>query len=132
MDERRVIEEVVYKAFEIGRNKDLSLIGSIHATKGFSKFSDIPPYNLQGYDEACLHEELFFSGISDYEFSIEDLRIDIMDDIALCTFILIQKGMIVNNYNFTGSIMNTRSRVSMVLKKEDGRWLILHEHLSRF
>lgn len=132
MDEKGRIEKVIFNAFNVGKNKDISIIREIHMHNRFSKFSDVPPYNLQTYDDACLYEELYFANISDYEFNIEDLRIDIFNDIALCTFIIVQRGVLVDNYNFTGSIMNVKSRVSMVLKKEGNEWLILHEHLSRF
>ena len=124
------IELTIYQAFEIGKKKDLNAIQRIHS-KSVSKFSDIPPYNLQDYNDVCLHEELFFASISDYNFKIHDLKIDLFDNIALATFILEQEGILVNNYNFTGERLHMRSRATMVLKNENKReWRIIHEHYS--
>lgn len=129
MDEKKSIEQLIYRAFDIGRNKDLSLIQKIHSDN-FSKFSDTPPYHLQDYDEACLHEELFFANLSDYNFKINDLKIEVFGNIAVATFMLEQEGMIVDDYSFTGRRLNIKNRVTMIFKK-DNDWLIIHEHFSR-
>lgn len=131
MDDIKAIEQLIYRSFSIGKDKDLSLINRLHASNA-SKFSDTPPYHLLDYNELCLHEELFFANVSDYEFNIEDLRIEVFDDMALALFIVEQKGMVVDDYSFTGRTLNIRSRVTMVFKKYNGEWLILHEHLSKF
>jgi ketosteroid isomerase-like protein len=132
MDEKKVIEQTIHQAFNVGKNKELSLIHSIHLNnEQFSKFSDIPPYHLQGYEEACLHEEMFFANVSDYDFKIKDLKIEIFNDIAITAFILEEQGMIVDDYSFTGRTLNVKARVSMIFKKYGDKWLIIHEHLSR-
>jgi ketosteroid isomerase-like protein len=129
--DKRVIEQLIYKVFDIGRNKDLSFIQKMHLNNdAFSKFSDIPPYHLQDYEEASLHEEMFFANVSDYDFKITDLKIEIFDNIAIAAFMLEQQGMIVDDYSFTGRTLNVKARVTMVFKK-DNEWLIVHEHFSR-
>jgi len=129
------IKRLIYKAFNIGKTKDLGSIRVIH-DEGLTKFSDTPPYHMMGYEEACLHEEMFFANVSDYDFSIEDLRVDLLckrDDegIALATFILEHKGIVVDDYSFTGQAIRDKVRCTLVLRKSRGEWYILHEHLSR-
>jgi ketosteroid isomerase-like protein len=83
------------------------------------------------YRDACMYEELYFAGVSDYDFKIEDLRIDFFNDMAIATFIVEHMGMLVDDYSFTGRTMNMRARGTMVLQKTDSGWLIVHEHFSK-
>ncbi len=128
------IREVINQALGIGKSKDLNTIRVIHDAR-LTKFSDTPPYHRMEYEEACLHEEMFFANVSDYDFTIEDLRIDILDkdsSIALVTFMLEHRGIVVDDYSFTGNVMRERVRCTFVLKKDGSRWKIIHEHLSKF
>ncbi len=128
------IREVINQALGIGKSKDLNTIRVIHDAR-LTKFSDTPPYHRMEYEEACLHEEMFFANVSDYDFTIEDLRIDILDkdsSIALVTFMLEHRGIVVDDYSFTGNVMRERVRCTFVLKKDGSRWKIVHEHLSKF
>ena len=98
--------------------------------KRFSRFGDVPPYKRLDYDEACMFKELYFASVSDYDFNITDLEIDFFDNVAIATFDVEQKGMLVDNYSFTGTTMNIKSRGTMVFLKKDFSWLIIHEHFS--
>ena len=131
-DNETLIKRTVYKAFEIGKSKDLQSIQSIHYNdKRFSKFGDAPPYMRMDYSEACMHEELYFASVSDYDFKIEDLRVDIFGDIAIATFLIEHTGMLVDDYSFTGRTMNVKSRGTMIFQKKGSVWLIIHEHFSK-
>jgi len=123
---------MVYKAFEIGKSKDLQSIQRMHYNdKRFSKFGDTPPYMRMDYNETCMHEELYFASVSDYDFKIEDLRVDLFSDMAIATFIIEHTGMLVDDYSFTGRTMNVKSRATMVFQKKGSEWLIVHEHFSK-
>ncbi len=127
-----VIKRAVYKAFEIGKSKDLQSIAGMHYNdKRFSKFGDTPPYMRMDYKETCMHEELHFASVSDYDFKIADLRIDLFGDMAIATFLLEHSGMLVDDYSFTGRTMSAKSRATMVFQKKDSEWLIVHEHFSK-
>ncbi len=131
-DDVSAIEDLIHRAFYIGKSKELSTIREVHH-KMLTKFSDTPPYHIMDYEEACLHEEMFFANVSDYEYSIEDLRITMLDSdssIALATFILEHKGIVVDDYSFTGQVIKGKVRCSMVCKKFGSKWYIVHEHLS--
>jgi ketosteroid isomerase-like protein len=127
-----LIKKTVYRAFEIGKSKDLQSIQSMHYNdKRFSKFGDTPPYMRMDFNDACMHEELYFASVSDYDFKIEDLRVDIFDDTAIATFLIEHTGMLVDDYSFTGRTMDVKSRATMVFQKKDSQWLIVHEHFSK-
>jgi ketosteroid isomerase-like protein len=127
-----IVRKAVYRSFEIGKSKDLQAIQSLHFNdKRFSKFGDTPPYMRMDYNETCMYEELYFASVSDYDFKIEDLKVDFFDDMAIATFIIEHTGMLVDDYSFTGRTMSVRSRGTMVLQKNDKQWLIVHEHFSK-
>ncbi len=131
-NDETLIKKTIYKAFEIGKSKDLQSIQSMHYNdKRFSKFGDTPPYMRMDFNEACMHEELYFASVSDYDFKIEDLRVDIFDDTAITTFLIEHTGMLVDDYSFTGRTMSVKSRATMVFQKKDSQWLIVHEHFSK-
>ena len=130
--EENIVKKIVYRSFEIGKSKELQAIQSLHyKDKRFSKFGDTPPYMRMDFNEACMYEELYFASVSDYDFKIEDLRVDLFDDTAVATFIVEHTGMLVDDYSFTGRTMRIRSRGTMVFQKKDSQWLIVHEHFSK-
>lgn len=130
--EEDIVKKLVYRSFEIGKSKDLQAIQSLHYKDNrFSKFGDTPPYMRMDFNDACMYEELYFASVSDYDFKIEDLRVDLFDDMAIATFIVEHTGMLVDDYSFTGRMMNIRSRGTMVFQKKGPQWLIVHEHFSK-
>jgi ketosteroid isomerase-like protein len=132
-DERKQIELLITTFFEAGRNKDFSSLASFHLSReAFSKFDESPPYTRQNSDDSFIYEQAAFANISDYTYSIDDLRIDILDRTAVATFYLTYKGIFVNDYSFEGSPVGSKDRVSMVFVKTEKGWRLVHEHFSRF
>ncbi len=89
---------MVYELFEIGKKNDLEKGKLLHFFGNkFTKFSAGPPYRRLSIIEALHEEQEFFSKVSNYDFEIEDLRIDIFlsCSIAIATFILHESGEIV-------------------------------------
>jgi ketosteroid isomerase-like protein len=79
-------------------------------------------------------EQLQFASISDYDFKINDLKIELVgDDAAVTTFALESTGIIVDDYSFRGTAINNKSRVTIVLQKDkkSGGWKMLHQHFSK-
>ena len=131
--DRKDAEALIRSFFDAGREKDLSALADFHASRGrFTKFDENPPYTRQNSDEAFVHEQAAFANISDYSYSIDELRIDVLGDVAIATFYLTYSGIFVNDYSFEGSPVGSRARVTMVLAREQRGWRIAHEHLSRF
>jgi len=130
---REQVASLITSFFEAGKNKELTTLMDFHAPDSlFTKFDANPPYTRQRSEEAFVYEQAAFANISDYEYSIEDLRIDVVGEIAIATFYLSFKGMFVNDYSFEGMTVGSRSRVTMVAARIGDRWRIVHEHFSQF
>jgi len=126
------IRNVIFEYFELAKSKEIERIDSFLHPK-FTKFGDSPPYDRRDYERALMLEQLQFASISDYDFKIEDLKIDIQGGSAIATFLLQSTGMIVDDYSFRGTTINNKSRTTIVLiKGEGGLWKIAHQHLSSF
>lgn len=131
--DKKEIEGVLRGFFDAGKNKELSSLGDFHASKElFTKFDENPPYARQNSEDAYVHEQAAFANISDYNYQIDDLRIDLIGDVGIATFYLTYSGIFVNDYSFEGSPVGGKVRATMVFTRTIGGWKISHEHLSRF
>ena len=131
--DRQDVESVIVAYFEAGKNKDLTSLSDFHSSReAFTKFDENPPYTRQSSDEAFVYEQAAFANISDYNYKIDGLRIDLMGDTAVATFHLTYTGMFVNDYSFEGSPVSSHARVTMVLVRTSRGWRMAHEHFSRF
>ena len=130
--DRDDVEAVIRAFFEAGKNKDLTALASFHAPRDqFTKFDENPPYSRQNSEQAFVYEQAAFANISDYDYSIEELRVDLLGDVAVATFHLGYSGMFVNDYSFEGSPVRARVRATMVLERTAKGWKFVHEHFSR-
>ena len=126
------VEKLIRAFFDTGKSKDLTSLADFHAPRElFTKFDEGAPYTRQDSEEAFIHEQAAFANISDYEYSIDDLRIDLFGDIAIATFYLAYSGMFINDYSFEGSPVRAKTRVTMALARTSRGWKLVHEHLSR-
>ena len=126
------IKEVITEYFQLAKTKEIEKIDSFLDQK-FTKFGDSPPYDRRDFERTLMLEQLQFASISDYDFKINDLKIEVKNDSALATFMLESTGMIVDDYSFRGTTINNKSRTTVVLQKDEkGRWKMIHQHLSRF
>ncbi|HJS82217.1 MAG TPA: nuclear transport factor 2 family protein [Nitrososphaera sp.] len=126
------IKEVITEYFQLAKTKEIEKIDSFLDPK-FTKFGDSPPYDRREFERALMLEQLQFASISDYDFKINDLKIEVKNDSAVATFLLESTGMIVDDYSFRGTTINNKSRTTVVLQKDDkGRWKMIHQHLSAF
>ena len=131
MADQEQIVKVIQTFFETGKTKDFSVLGNIQVNSPeFSSFSDVPPYSLKGYAESIALEELRFSSISDYDYEIKNAKISIFGSTGVVTFVLNQKGLLVDNKAFTGQHITINGRATFVLVKED-TWKIIHYHLDK-
>ena len=130
---REQVASLITTFFDAGKNKELPTLMDFHAPDAlFTKFDANPPYTRQSSEEAFVYEQATFANISDYEYNVEDLRIDLVGDVAIATFYVSVKGMFVNDYSFEGMTVGSRSRVTMVAAMMGGRWKFVHEHFSQF
>jgi ketosteroid isomerase-like protein len=131
-EDKKAVEGTIRAFFEAGKNKDLAALAGFHAPGDqFSKFDETPPYSRQSSDEAFVYEQAAFANISDYNYSIDDLRVDLFENVAVASFYLSYSGMFVNDYSFEGSPIRAKARVTMVLGRTREGWKMIHEHFSR-
>ena len=129
-DQQQIVK-VIQTFFETGKTKDFSVLRNIQVNSPeFSSFSDVPPYGLKGYAESIALEELRFASISDYDYEIKNAKISIFGSTGIVTFVLNQKGMLVDNKAFTGQHIAINGRATFVLIKEN-TWKIIHYHLDK-
>jgi len=125
------ILEIITIFFNAGKTKNLAPLSAIQLDDArFSSYSDVPPLDLKDYATTIALQQLRFVSISDYEFEINNARVDIFDNCAVATFNVRQKGMVVDNYSFRGQHLIMGSRGTFVLIKSQ-KWKIVHLHLSR-
>lgn len=130
---REEVAATIRRFLEAGKEKELTTLGEFHAPSSlFSKFDESQPYTRQDEEQAFVYEQAFFANVSDYEYKIDDLRIDVVGGVAIATFYLAFTGVFVNNYAFEGKTVGSRSRVTMVLAKFGDAWKMVHEHFSAF
>ena len=61
---------------------------------------------------------------------IKNTKISIFGDLGIVTFVLNQKGMLVDNKAFTGQYITINGRATFVLIKKN-TWKIIHYHLDK-
>ena len=122
---------VIHKFFGAGKTKDFSILKDVKLNGSeFSSFSDVPPYDLKDFSTTIALEELRFASISDYDYEISEIKVNIFENTAILACELMQKGMIVDNKAFTGEHIKINGRATFVLVKKTD-WKILHYHLSK-
>jgi ketosteroid isomerase-like protein len=125
------IKDFIYKYFQLAKTKEIEKIEEFLDPR-FTKFGDSPPYGRRDFERALMLEQLHFSSLSDYDFEIENLNIEVTGDVAIATFVLKVTGMIIDDYSFRGISVNNKSRVTIVLQKDKkGQWRMVHQHLSK-
>ena len=125
------IRDIIYSYFELAKTKEIEKIEEF-IDPSFTKFGDSPPYDRRDFERALMLEQLQFASLSDYDFKIEDLKTEVMGDVAIATFVLQVTGMIVDDYSFRGTAINNKARATIVLRKDkNGRWKMIHQHLSK-
>jgi ketosteroid isomerase-like protein len=126
------IRDFIFEYFQLAKTKEIEKIDSFLDPQ-FTKFGDSPPYDRREYDRALMLEQLQFASISDYDFKIEDLKVEVWKDSAIATFLLESTGMIVDDYSFRGTTINNKARTTVFLNRnEKGQWKMIHHHLSKF
>lgn len=132
---RRHVKNAIYRVFDAAKTRDFGILASMHypSDELFSKFDFSAPFKRQTYSQALMHEEVAYTNITDFNYKISDLRIDLLSqEVAIATFHLETGGLFVNDYRFEGSPARTSLRATMVFLWKDDQWLIVHEHFSSF
>ena len=130
LSEKEIIK-IIESFFDVGKTKKFSVLREIQLNDSiFSSFSDVPPYDLKDYSTTLTLEELRFASISDYDYKIKNAKVTILENTAILTCELLQKGLLVDNKTFTGQKIIIDGRATFVLLKKEN-WKIIHYHLSK-
>ena len=132
---RRQVKNAIYRTFDAAKSRDFGVLAAMHYQSDdlFSKFDYSAPYKRQTFSQALMHEEVAYSNITDFNYKIEDLRIDLVThEVAIATFHLETGGLFVNDYRFDGSPARSKLRATMTFLWKVDIWLIVHEHFSSF
>jgi len=97
----------------------------------YTRFSDLPPFTIQHRDLALRLKTSLFTELIDPQFQIREMKVRVYGEVAVATYIMDFSGVAVSGYTFEGRKLEGSSRCTAVLRKKSGRWLIVHEHLSR-
>ena len=132
MSQAAEILSVVESFYEVGRTKDTAVLQQIQLNDPrFTSFSDVPPYDLKDYETTLTLETLRFVSLSDYSYEISRPRVSVFGEAAVVAVEVNQKGMLVDNKNYTGEHVSIDGRATFVLNRLDGDWKIVHIHMSR-
>ncbi|HXG06377.1 MAG TPA: nuclear transport factor 2 family protein, partial [Nitrososphaera sp.] len=81
------IRDLIYNYFQLAKTKEIEKIEEF-LDSSFTKFGDSPPYDRRDFDRALMLEQLQFASMSDYDFKIEDLKMEMMGGCAIAMFII--------------------------------------------
>lgn len=131
MSDKEDIIDVVTTFFDAGKTKNVAPLSVIQLNDPrFSAYSDVPPFDLKDFATTTALEQLRFVSISDYEYELKNVRVDLFDNCAVVTFSVKQTGMVVDNYSFRGEHLSMESRATFVMVKF-AKWKIVHLHMTK-
>lgn len=119
------VKNVVVKRFEGIKNKDENSVKSLIEER-YNKFDDWPPFERQDSAKALDNEFAAFKVLSSYTYEMNDFDANLLGNTAVATFVIHYKATMRNRP------FDVKSRVTIVLRKQDSEWKVVHEHYSRF
>ena len=121
----QALRALIQRWAEAVRREDLTAIRADH-DPDILMFDVPPPFSSRGLDAYMATWRLFFSSVEKpVSFSFEDVEVTAGSDVAFAT----AKGKCLN-IDQAGSSEPLEFRLTMGLKKIDGKWRVMHEHHS--
>jgi len=105
--------------------RDAETLAARHAADVLA-FNVLPPLRLQGADQVAPQTEAWFDGYANGPgYEIRDLHVDADGDLGYCAYL----------YHVTGKLRSGEEvsmwvRATLVCRKRNGRWIIVHDHES--
>ena len=131
MSDKEEILDMITTFFTAGKTKNVAPLSVIQFDDPrFSSYSDVPPFDLKDFATTTALEQLRFVSISDYDFELKNIRVDLFENFSVATFTVKQSGMVVDNYSFRGQHFTMESRATFVMGKYP-KWKIVHIHLTK-
>jgi hypothetical protein len=124
LEVERRLEDIMSAA----RRQAIDELESYHAFgPKFTKFDDFEPLERQDGEATRRLEREAILGVNEFDPRLLDLKVDVFGPVAVTTFVMDYR--VVDNQDERHSF---RARATLVLAREEGEWLIVHEHFSPF
>ena len=120
------LRKIIEKRLDAIKTHDEGILGDVIEKSLYTKFDDWPPFTRQDSTEALENERGAYKVMQRYNYEIKDYKEDILNSTAVATF----------HIHYSGTIryrdFDVDSRVTVVLRRGDQSWGVMHEHWSRF
>jgi ketosteroid isomerase-like protein len=124
LEVERRLEDIMSAA----RRRAVDQLESYHAFgPKFTKFDDFEPLERQDAETTRRLERAAILSVKEFDPRVLDLKVDVFGPIAVTTFVMDYRVVADEEERHA-----FRARATMVLAKDGGRWLIVHEHFSPF
>lgn len=122
--EQDKIKSMLTEIFNTAKTKNMDSLDSYHL-KGakFSRFDGENP-GRQDYEMGKKSEYDFFTSVTEFNFTLPDVKVDVFDDTAIASFI-IAYDVIMGDTTVSG-----KEKGTLVFVKDKTNWKITHEHFS--
>ncbi|PGH45878.1 DUF4440 domain-containing protein [Micromonospora sp. WMMA1996] len=97
-----------------------------HQAADVLAFNVLPPLRLRGADQVAPQTRAWFDAYADGPgYEVRDLQVDADGDLGYCAFL----------YHVTGRLRSGMDvsmwvRATLVCRRRDGRWVVVHDHES--
>lgn len=124
-EKQEQIAKTIDDIFKAGKSKDLKKLEAYHLNSPkFTKFEAGSPTRLN-YDENTQGEAGAFSAAEEFNYKINDLKVDVFENVGIATF----------TFAFDAKMQGARfadtSHCTLVFIESDNQWKITHEHFSK-
>ena len=125
------IAEVIVDCWNAVKEGDFGRLASHYDPERFTLFSEHPPHGLEHGERALLIKRSLITQVSGIEVELEGIEVNVFDDVALVTYTVSYKGMLVYQYRFEGQLISVTAFCTTVLVRQQDGWKIVHEHFTR-
>ena len=124
--EQAKITQEINEIFQAGKAKDFEKLEGFHLNSPkFTKYDNDSPLR-QNYAQNTEYEKAVFSSVDNFNFKINELKVDVFGKVAVATFVM------PYDAQMQGAKLIDTSRATFVLIDDAGKWKITHEHFSSF
>ena len=120
------LRKIIEKRLNAIKTHNEGGLGDVMEKSLYTKFDDWPPFTRQDSTEALENEKGAYKVMRRYYYEIKNYAENIFNSTAVATF----------HIHYFGTIRNrdfdVNSRVTVVLRKGNQSWRVIHEHWSRF
>ncbi len=125
------VAEVIVDCWNAVKEGDFGRLASHYDPERFTLFSEHPPHGLEHGERALLIKRSLITQISGIEVELGGIEVKVFGDVALVTYTVSYKGMLVYQYRFEGQLISVTAFCTTVLVRQQDGWKIVHEHFTR-